>query len=70
MRPSKYLPSPAIGTKGSVLQGLFQRRLLRALDPEARLHAPVRTLKDMTEEELQEIERAYGMKVRRPNKGE
>lgn len=38
------------------------------IDPSESEHGPVRTLKDMTEDEILEIERKYGMPVRRPNR--
>jgi hypothetical protein len=38
------------------------------IDPDEVLHGPVRTLKDMTEEEILVLEKHYGMKIRRPNR--
>ena len=50
-----------------MLKGLFQRRLQMALDPNApRLHAPLKTLADMTEEEIQELEAKYNCPVIQP----
>ena len=51
--------------KSPVLKGLFMGRIRNALDPEMLLKAHVRTLKDMTEDEIQSIELKYGCPVKR-----
>ena len=49
-----------------VLKGLFSGRIRRALDPETRLRAHVRTLEDMSEEEIQALEADYNCPIHRP----